>query len=121
MSKHILVIDDQPEYIIVLERMLKQLGYAVTSARGGDEGFRLAKQTIPDVIVCDLLMPDVDGMQLLEAVQKDTKLQHIPFIFLTAMHHAKMQKQAESKGVTKYIVKPLNEAELANTLREILK
>ena len=77
----ILVIDDEPAIRIGLAATLSRRGYAVITAMNGDDGYLKAKQTPPDLIISDVMMPDLDGLAMKEQMSADPQLAHIPFIF----------------------------------------
>ncbi len=83
MGKKILVIDDEQRVVDLLSKFLSKEGFEVLSAIDGNTGVRLAKKFIPDLIILDVIMPGMDGGEVMEQIQEDDKLAHIPVIFLT--------------------------------------
>ena len=83
MAKKILVIDDQQGIVDILNKFLSKEGFEVLTATDGGTGLRLAKKHVPDLIVLDVMMPGMDGGEVMAKLQEDDKLVHIPVIFLT--------------------------------------
>ncbi|HTG43293.1 MAG TPA: response regulator, partial [Verrucomicrobiae bacterium] len=82
--KRILVIEDEPEMRRNLATILRLEKFDVSQAENGRVGLELAKKERPDVILCDVMMPELDGHQVLQALREDTSTANVPFIFLTA-------------------------------------
>ncbi len=110
---HILVIDDDR----IIRRSLSELlrvagGYEVTTAEDGQEGVELAQADPPDLIICDVEMPNLDGYGVVEALQQDEIMATIPFIFLTGRHDHGSVRQGMTLGADDYIAKPFVAKEL---------
>lgn len=82
----LLIVDDNPSDLIMLETLLKGNGYTVSTARNGIEALEQSRRDPPDLIISDILMPDMDGFSLCRAIKKDAALKKIPFIFYTATY-----------------------------------
>lgn len=80
----ILVIDDEEKLRSGLELFLKKSGFRVKTATDGNRGLIMARQLNPDIILCDVMMPEMDGFELRKSISADPLINHIPFIFLTA-------------------------------------
>ena len=105
--KHILIVDDDKVSRILLETMLKGSGCGVISAVNGKDALEKALLNKPDMIISDILMPEMDGFQLCREVKTNKKLKEIPFIFYTASYTDKKDEEfALSLGAEKIIVKP---------------
>lgn len=115
----IMVVDDQPEVLNVLKFMLEQGGYQVLTATNGRHalerlGSALARQRqggkkyLPDLIVSDILMPVMDGYDFYEQTRANPYLNHIPFIFLTAVQDEADIRRGKALGVDDYLLKPIN-------------
>ena len=84
--KRILVIDDEINFCLMIKEALEaKVGYYVMTAMDGKKGIKLAKREKPDLILLDILMPDMNGLQVLESLKKDKHTMHIPVIMLTAI------------------------------------
>lgn len=84
-KKNVLLIDDDPDFISILQKRLKKLRYNVDTAHDGDEGLTKVKSNPPDLIVLDVMMPVKDGLQTCKELKSDQKTSEIPVILLTAV------------------------------------
>jgi CheY-like chemotaxis protein len=119
--KKILVIEDNPEIRENTVELLQLHEYDVLSAENGRMGFEIAKKIVPDLILCDMMMPETDGRQFLQLAKANKTVQHIPIIFFSAGTPApEIQKGLinESNG---FIKKPFSEHELLETIRREIK
>jgi adenylate cyclase len=107
----ILVIDDNPDIRSYLVDCLTPR-YAVIQAKDGVDGLRLAQDTRPDLILCDIMMPRIDGYDVCRALKADQRLDHIPLVFLTAKASSAMKVEGLKTGADDYIAKPFNAREL---------
>lgn len=117
----ILVVDDEPGNLFLLEGLLSEEGFEVRTALNGKDAIALAKSELPDVILLDIMMPQITGLDVLEALLKDPSTLHIPVIMVTAKVEAEDVEEALSKGAVEYIKKPINEVEMLARLRTILR
>jgi len=111
MSK-LIVIDDDIAVRSNLVEMLEMEGYEVIGAENGRVGVRLARQHLPDLIVCDIMMPELDGFGVLEELRQDLATATIPFIFLTAKADKADLRQGMALGADDYLVKPFTRDEI---------
>jgi two-component system phosphate regulon response regulator PhoB len=119
--KTILSIEDDEEFGRLLELMLKQETVKVVRATNGQDGLRLAEELKPDLIVLDLMMPDMHGWEVLERLQSQEDLQHIPVIVVTALSsRTDVAYGREAAGVEAYLVKPLRTAEFRSAVTDVL-
>ncbi len=107
----VLVIDDNPDIRSYLEHCLTP-HYDVIQARDGAEGLQIARGSTPDLIICDIMMPKMDGYELCKALKADKQLNHTPLIFLTAKASRDMKVEGLQAGADDYIAKPFNAREL---------
>ncbi len=116
----VLVVDDKEENLYYLEALLGAVGYQVTAARHGAEALVLARQSLPDVVVSDLLMPVMDGYTLLRHWKSDPKLRQVPFIVYTATYtEADDEKLAFDLGADAFILKPAEPEDFIGKLRTV--
>jgi PAS domain S-box-containing protein len=113
----VLVIDDEAVVRDLLHNYISKLGYQVTLARDGDEGLRLAKETAPQVITLDVMMPGMDGWMVLSALKNDPELAKIPVIMLSLIEDKSI---GYSLGAAEYLTKPINRKNLATVLEKYL-
>lgn len=116
----ILIIEDDLALRENTAELLELENYRVLSAPNGKIGVVMAKKNLPDIILCDIMMPEVDGYGVLEAVSKDSKTQHIPFIFLTAKTEHKEIRKGMDMGADDYLTKPFEEDELISAIESRL-
>lgn len=114
--KKILLIEDDTVLRENTAELLELSNYLVITASNGKLGIALAKQNIPDLIVCDIMMPEVDGYGVLETLSKDTSTNQIPFIFLSAKTEHKEIRKGMDLGADDYLTKPYEEDELINAI-----
>jgi CheY-like chemotaxis protein len=104
----ILVIEDNTENLELLNYLLSAFGYSLLLAHDGFEGFILAKQTIPDLILCDIYIPKLNGYQFAKRVKSHFGLRHIPLIAITACAMIGDREKILQAGFDGYIAKPIN-------------
>ncbi len=115
--KRILVIDDEPAIRNNLAQLLTFEGFQVAEAGSGEDGLVQARALPPDLILCDLVMPRLDGYGLLKALREDARLAGIPFIFLTASAGEGEKALALASGAARFFTKPFQAAELLAAIR----
>ena len=119
--KSILVIDDNPNIRDNTAEILELAGYKTFTAENGRQGVDLAIKEKPAVIVCDIMMPELDGYGVLHLVRKNAETQNIPFIFLTAKTERSDFRKGMEMGADDYITKPFDDIELLNAIETRLK
>ena len=120
--RKILVVDDNEGSLCFLKTLLGKSGYEVVSARNGVEALEKLKKNTIDMIVSDILMPEMDGFEFCRECKKDDKLQGIPFVFYTATYaDEKDEEFALGLGAEKFIVKPCEISELLMVLETVLE
>lgn len=120
MSK-ILVVDDDSAINELIKINLELLGYDVITAYDGIQGFTLAKQEIPDLIILDVMMPDVDGYTVAKRIRENQQIKDIPILMLTALNMLEDKVKGFDIGVDDYLVKPFEMEELKVRVRALLK
>lgn len=122
MSKTtILIIDDNPDIRENTAEILEIAGYNTLVAANGKTGIDLAVKEKPDVIVCDIMMPELDGYELLHLLRMNADTRHIPFIFLTAKTERSDFRKGMEMGADDYLTKPFTQLELLNAVENRLK
>lgn len=116
----ILTVDDNPDILDVLDLTLSEF-YDVIQARNGKEGLSSIKQTIPDLIICDYMMPVMNGREFVKEVKRDILLRHIPVIMLTGKGEVQDRISGIEAGVDDYMVKPFAPDELLARIKMILR
>ncbi|WKK76991.2 response regulator [Marivirga salinae] len=121
MSQKILVIEDNIEMRENISDILTLASYEILTASNGREGVVLAQQNIPDLILCDIIMPELDGYGVLHILSKDKKTSDIPFIFLTAKAEKADFRIGMNLGADDYITKPFEGLDLLNVIEKRLQ
>lgn len=112
----ILIVDDDPHAVEILTRMLGREGYECVSATGGAAALQLVRHQPVDLILLDVMMPEMDGLQMCERLQADEQLREIPVILLTAKDDMATRSRGMALGVSDYLTKPANKRELFNRI-----
>jgi DNA-binding NarL/FixJ family response regulator len=112
----ILIIEDQPQMRQNVALILELNGYEVLVAADGREGVALAFSQCPDLILCDVMMPVLDGYGVLHALRKEESMRGVPFIFLTAKGEKTEQRTGMNLGADDYLNKPCSEADLLSAI-----
>jgi len=115
--KKILVIEDEADTLDNLVLMLEMEGFKTFSAANGRAGVFLAKRELPDVILCDVSMPELDGYGVLEALRAESATVSIPFIFLTAKGDKKDLRQGMNLGADDYLTKPASAEDVLGAIQ----
>jgi len=117
----ILVVDDEPAITASLSYCLEQEGYEVISAGDGKEAVQKVMDHIPDLIISDVMMPEVDGYELCRRIRQYYRTRHIPFLFLSAKSTSESKLQGLELGCDDYITKPFDLTELITKVRRIIE
>jgi DNA-binding response OmpR family regulator len=121
MSRKILVVDDEPHIAQIMKLTLEYSGYEVTVAGDGAEGLKMAKEWEPDLILLDLMLPNIDGFKVCRLLKFDQKYRHIPIILVSAMGETKDKELGKQVGADLYISKPFKQEELVAQVENLLK
>ncbi len=119
--KRILVIDDLPENVFLLQDRLEHEGYEVLTAYDGKSGIEKAITEIPDLILLDVMMPDINGFDVCKTLVNDNRTSAIPIILVTAKTDVEDTKEGLDAGAYGYIKKPFNKVELLARVKSALK
>lgn len=121
MQSKILVIEDNNEMRENIQEILELSGYLVFAAENGKLGVKKAIKELPDLIICDVMMPEMDGYETLFILSKNQKTSAIPFVFLTAKSEKEDWRKGMNLGADDYIMKPFDEMELLQVVEMRLK
>lgn len=122
MSKQtILVVDDEQDLLDLIEYNLRQEGYNVLKAENGKDGIQAAKEHMPDLVLLDIMMPQMDGIEVCDRMREDPTLSHIPIIFLTARSDEKTEIEGLNKGADDFITKPISTSKLISRIKAVLR
>ena len=114
--KKILLIEDNAEVRENTAEILSLADYDVTTAKNGKEGVELAQKILPDLVVCDIMMPELDGYGVLHILSKKPETAAIPFIFLTAKAEKADMRKGMELGADDYLTKPFDDTDLLNAI-----
>jgi CheY-like chemotaxis protein len=117
----ILLIEDNPDILENLTEFLELEGYKILAANNGKRGLELAAEFIPDLIICDVLMHEMDGYEVLRLLLDTTKTHDIPFIFSTSMSEKVDREEAMKLGGADYIVKPFELNALLKMVKDCIQ
>lgn len=120
-KKRILIIEDEPDMRRNLKTILRLEGYQPSTAENGRIGLQLASEEKPDLILCDVMMPELDGHGVLAALRANPSTQAIPFIFLTARGEKPDVRSGMNLGADDYLTKPVAKADLLAAVESRLK
>ena len=120
MGKKILLVDDEEDILDFLELILEEQGYSVIKATSGREALAAAQMHRPELILLDIMMPEMDGWEVLKLLKADEEVTHIPVAMLTARTEMKDKIQGLQEGAIDYICKPFSTKELLDKLEIIL-
>ncbi len=116
---NILMIDDNPDMLEILRLLLKVNGHRPIMALGGKEGLDIARKELPDVILLDIMMPDIDGFEVLRRLKLDMSTEKIPVILVTAVSGQALIDKAMSLGAEGYVTKPYTRNQLMSLINEV--
>lgn len=120
MKKKILIVDDEPNIVMSLEYAFKKKGFEVYIARDGSEALEILKTAIPDVVLLDIMMPNVDGYQTLNYIKNIASLDTTKVVFLTAKNKASDIEKGMKLGADKYLIKPFSIKKIVSEIMELL-
>ncbi|MEB3268879.1 MAG: response regulator [Leptolyngbya sp.] len=117
---HILVVDDNPDLRAYVSHVLQHQGYAVRTARDGVAALDMIQHQLPDLILTDLMMPGMSGLELIQRLREDDRLRSVPIILLTAKVDDESRIEGVEQGADAYLGKPFNDRELLAEVRNLL-
>ncbi|SEM27071.1 Response regulator receiver domain-containing protein [Chryseobacterium taichungense] len=119
--KKIIIADDEHKILMSLEYSFKKNGYDVYIARDGTEVLEFLKNMVPDVILLDIMMPNLDGFSTLEIIKQNEKLQNTKVIFLSAKNNPRDIEKGLEMGVDAYVTKPYSVKKLMQQIEEMFE
>lgn len=105
---HIIYIEDNPNNMLLVGRILNAEGHVMMIAENGHRGIKLAHEKRPDMIFVDLMLPDIDGFEVIRNIRTNPKLKKTPVVVLTALHDPATERRAREVGCDAFIRKPVN-------------
>lgn len=120
MARKILLVDDSATVLMMERMILASERFQIVTAANGEEAQERARKEQPDLILMDIVMPKVNGIQACQAIKRDPATAHIPIILVTTRGEAASLEAGYSSGCSDYVTKPVNSAELLGKIRNIL-
>lgn len=117
---HVFVVDDYPDNLFLIEMILDSPRYHLSFAKGGTEALERISQSPPDILLLDLMMPDMSGYEVAQQIRQNPSLPRIPILLLTASNEIR-KDDAQRVGIDEVIYKPLSIEELRRKVRSLLK
>jgi two-component system KDP operon response regulator KdpE len=121
MEAKIVTIDDEPAIRSLIRHALRKEPYKIFEAGNGDEGLKLIHEKLPDMVLLDVVMPEMNGLDTLVAIRQDAQIAHIPVLMLTGVKDSEKLKTALGNPRTDFLEKPFLLEMLQQKVREILK
>ncbi len=120
MKKKILTVDDSPSVRQMVKLALSSAGYDMIEAANGADGLRAAKAAALDMVVTDLNMPVMNGLELIRELRKLPAYRGVPILFLTTESDAEMKRQTKAAGATGWVTKPVQQDQLVSVVKKVL-
>ncbi len=116
----ILIVDDSPSQLMSIRRIVEKLGHDALTAEDGAAGVEAAKRELPDLILMDVVMPNLNGFQATRSITREASTRHIPVILVTTKDQDTDRVWGMRQGAKAYITKPFSESELAGIINQYL-
>lgn len=116
----ILVIDDDEDLRLILRRILEAHGHEVILGEDGLRGLAIAQRQRPDAIVLDVMMPVMDGFEVLDRLLRDDRTRHVPVVMLTALTVTDARERCEEAGAASFVEKPYDPTDLLTTIERVV-
>lgn len=116
----ILIVDDSETHLYSLQKIVQSAGHEVVTASSGEEGIKLSKAHLPDLILMDIVMPGMNGLQATRKIAKEESTSHIPVIFVTTKDQETDRVWGMRQGAAAYITKPVDKKELLKAMDQAL-
>ena len=115
----ILIVDDSPSQLLGIQRIVEKLGHEILTATDGAAGVETAKAELPDLVLMDVVMPNLNGFQATRTLARDASTKHIPVILVTTKDQDTDRMWGMRQGARAYITKPFSEDELSEVLERV--
>lgn len=119
MSRHVLIVEDEENIVESLSFLLEREGYRVTSVLDGAQAVPRIEASRPDLLILDVMLPGLDGFEILRAIRSDAALAQLPVIMLTAKMQQQDRRTAEEIGVNAFVTKPFSNAEVISIVKRL--
>lgn len=121
MSKSVLIIEDEPFIIEALSFLLEREGFQLSAYSDGEGCIDFITKIKPDLIILDMMLPNISGMQILENLRNSTEFQNLPVLMLTAKGQTKDRQAAENAGASLFMTKPFSNDEIIANVHKLLQ
>ena len=121
MRKKILIVEDIPGLIHILQLEVQRLGYETILASNGEEAVEMAIAQLPNLIMMDIMMPEMDGLEAARLIRENPKTRSIPIIAVTALSSRKDKKKCLESGCDDYLCKPFTASQLSSSITTLLE
>ncbi len=119
-QKKILIMEDEPDALMMLSMALKSAGYVVFGAPDGEEGLKIFREEKPDMVILDVVMPKMDGWEVLQRIKAGLKSKRVPVIMLTGKSEDEDKVKGYDFGADFYVTKPYNIQKLLPIIRDFI-
>lgn len=119
MTKRVLLVEDEPNIVVSLRYLLTRAGFQVDVEENGSAALQAALASPPDVAILDVMLPEMNGFEILEALRADQRGAKIPVLMLTAKGQREDRERAMTAGADRFVTKPFSNAELVAAVREL--
>lgn len=120
-TKKILIVDDEPNIVLSLDYLVRKNGYVPYIARNGTEALVLVANEKPDLVLLDIMMPDVDGFEVCRQIRANESLKHTKVIFLSAKSRREDIERGLSEGANSYITKPFSTKQIMQEIKKLIE
>jgi DNA-binding response OmpR family regulator len=120
MEKKILIVDDEPNIVMSLDYLVRKKGYVPFIARNGVEALSIANEVVPDLIILDIMMPDIDGYEVCKTIKSNPKFAETKIIFLSAKSRQEDIDRGLQMGADRYVTKPFSTKQLLVEIVDLL-
>lgn len=115
----VLIVDDEPNILLSLDYLLRKNGHQVSVARNGTEALQQIEEHPPEIVLLDIMMPDVDGYEICTRIKRDPTTQHIKVVFLSAKSKKTDIEKGLSLGADMYLLKPFSNKEILQRIQQL--
>ncbi|RMH91092.1 response regulator [Lysobacter pythonis] len=116
----ILVVDDSPSQLMGIRRIVEKLGHECLTAEDGAQGLEMARAELPDLILMDVVMPNLNGFQATRSIVRDEAIKHIPVVLVTTKDQETDKVWGMRQGAKAYLTKPFTDAQLTEVIAEVM-
>ncbi|MEN9998582.1 MAG: hypothetical protein RI922_1572 [Bacteroidota bacterium] len=116
----ILIVDDEPNIVLSLDYLVRKKGYTPFIARNGSEALAIAEKEKPNLVVLDIMMPDIDGYEVCKQIKSNTSLTHTKIIFLSAKSRQEDIEKGLAMGADQYVTKPFSTKQIMQEIINLL-